>query len=384
MSKNNPTIDLNSFKNLDYPKKMFKHYSLSANSVNVLTGNKNPYLYFSHPNQLNDIVDGSMLLWDLRNLDQEYFALILQGIYKHLGISNENFIKQYSNDELVKLYQESKNIGFHDIKLMLSFLHSFSKGILSLTRKSTNNLMWAHYSYDDGFLIELDIDFLLEKLEQDHEITNCFIFPINYKKKLYTIDFSKYLKFDNNTLNMMQPILYYNSTKYNDWKYEKEWRILINRDKLGHSLNKLDFQTQLLRDKIVGQDVANKQDIFNTKSRKIEISREIISKVILGPYFFNNSYFSEIKSIDNVISYRIKQATEISKSDFEKLNYFILLITELKKNYNNRIEQIEIVTKTGKKDNTSLKRRVCYNIRIIKLNNFVLSIERTRIDLKND
>lgn len=43
MSKNTPTIDLNSFKNLDYPKKMFKHYSLSTNSVNVLTGNKNPY-----------------------------------------------------------------------------------------------------------------------------------------------------------------------------------------------------------------------------------------------------------------------------------------------------------------------------------------------------
>lgn len=51
-----------------------------------------------------------MLLWDLRNLDQEYFALILQGINKHLGISNENFIKQYSNDQLVKLYQESKNM----------------------------------------------------------------------------------------------------------------------------------------------------------------------------------------------------------------------------------------------------------------------------------
>lgn len=80
MSKNTPTIDLNSFKNLDYPKKMFKHYSLSTNSENVLTGNKNPYLYFSYPNQLNDNVDGSMLLWDLRNLDQEYFALILQGI----------------------------------------------------------------------------------------------------------------------------------------------------------------------------------------------------------------------------------------------------------------------------------------------------------------
>lgn len=379
MNKNIPSINLDDFTNLDYPKKMYKHYSLSSNSVNVLTGKANPYLYFSHPNQLNDIVDGSMILWNLKNLEQKYFSLILQGIYKHLGVSNKDFIEQFSNEELIKLYQESKNVDFEDIKLMLSFLNSFNTGILSLTEKCTNNLMWAHYSYDDGFVLELDIDLLLDKLKL--EVTNCYIFPINYEKKLHPIDFSKYLKFENNVLSMMEPTLYYISTKYEDWKYEKEWRILINRNKLGHATNKLDFLTQKLRDKIINQNVSDKQDIFKTDSRKIEIQKETISKIILGPYFFNNLYFSEIHENDDKISFLFKQSTQISESDFQKLKYFILLLTELKKNYNNKIEQIGIENKISQKGNISLERKVQYSIRIIELNNFILSIEKTKIEV---
>ena len=239
MNKNIPNINLNDFTNLNYPKKMYKHYSLNYNSVNVLTGNENPYLYFSHPNQLNDILDGSMLLWDFKNLNQRYFSLILQGIYKHFGISNKDFIGQFSNDKLCKLYQESKNVSFEDIKLMLSFLNSFNTGVLSLTESCNNNLMWAHYSYDDGFVLELNIDKLLEGLKLNFK--DYYIFPISYKKKLYPIDFSKYIKFENSELSMMEPILYYVSTKYKTWKYENEWRVLITKDKLGHSINKLDF-----------------------------------------------------------------------------------------------------------------------------------------------
>ncbi|MXS69746.1 DUF2971 domain-containing protein [Flavobacteriaceae bacterium W22] len=379
MNKNIPPINLNDYTNQNYPKKMYKHYSLSSNSVNVLTGKENPYLYFSHPNQLNDIIDGSMILWDLKNLEQKYFSLILQGIYQHLGISNKDFIDQFSNEELSKLYQESKNIGFEDIKLMLSFLNSFNTGVLSLTENCTSNLMWAHYSYDDGFVLELDIDVLLEKLKQ--EVTNCYIFPINYKKKLHTIDFSKYLKFENNELSMMEPTLYYISTKWKDWKYEKEWRILINKNKLGHTTNKLDFLTPKLRDKIINQNVSDKQDIFKTDSRKIEIKKETISKIILGPYFFNNLYFSEIYENDKNISFLFKQSTQISENDFQKLKYFVLLLTELKKNYNNKIEQIGIENRISKKGNISLERNVYYNIKILELNNFTLSIEKTKIEI---
>ncbi|WP_027125268.1 DUF2971 domain-containing protein [Gelidibacter mesophilus] len=379
MNKNIPNINLNDFTNLNYPKKMYKHYSLNDNSVNVLTGKENPYLYFSHPNQLNDILDGSMLLWDFKNLNQKYFSLILQGIYKCLGISNKDFIEQFTNDKLFESYQKSKNVNFEDLKLMLSFLNSFNTGVLSLTENCDNNLMWAHYSYDDGFVLELNINKLLESLKLN--VKDSYIFPITYKKKLYSIDISKYIKFKNNELSMIEPVLYYISTKYKAWKYEKEWRVLITKDKLGHSRDKLDFITQKLRDKIFDQDVPTKQDIFRTDSRKIDIKKETISKIILGPYFFNNLYFSEICEENNKVFYLFKTSAEITENAFQKLQHFLILVREIKENYNDRIQQIGIANKTSVNGDIYIKRKVCFNIKIVELNKFMMAIEKSEIEI---
>lgn len=371
---NKPDIKIEDYNRIDFPKKLYKHYSLSKNSVSVLGEKNNPYLFFSHPNQLNDLLDGSMYLLDLKNIEFDKYSLLLQGIYKHLGIDNKAFINDNSTEKLKKNFKIHQETDFYEVKLLLSLVNSFATGILSLTETSNNNLLWAHYSGEDGFVIEFNIDNLVTEIQNKN--TKTYIFPINYLEKIYTIDVAEYLKFENNKLDLLKPILYYVSTKVNDWIYEKEWRILIQKNKLGFTVNKLDFESPKLRDKILNQET-KKEDIFDIKNRKIEITRKSISKIIVGPYFFNNQYFSNTKSEKNIVSYLFKTSIEISNSEFEKLQNFVNFLKLIKEHYSGKMEQVEITNTYDENGNNYLERKITKEIFIEEITNYMLVIKIT-------
>ena len=54
---------------VDIPKKLYKYYSLTNNALNNLISRK---VHFSHPYTFNDIMDGSFMVWDYKNLYEDY------------------------------------------------------------------------------------------------------------------------------------------------------------------------------------------------------------------------------------------------------------------------------------------------------------------------
>lgn len=53
---------------IEIPAKFYKYQSISNNGVNNLI---EKYVHFSHPNTLNDIMDGSPMLWDMHDFYEE-------------------------------------------------------------------------------------------------------------------------------------------------------------------------------------------------------------------------------------------------------------------------------------------------------------------------
>src|SRR5690606_27191184 len=65
----------NSDKRIDFsigkPDKLYKYCSLDKFKIEQLKYN---YFYLSHPNQLNDVLDGNPNLWDFSNIEIDDYA----------------------------------------------------------------------------------------------------------------------------------------------------------------------------------------------------------------------------------------------------------------------------------------------------------------------
>lgn len=290
MEKNKP-FEHNKFKytevgieypdDIKIPKHLYKYYSFSKYSVEALVNN---YLYFSHPSQLNDIIDSTDLLLDFENCSIENY----NGLYEYrIGTFGFDRGKKPS-------FEEAKKNNFIDLRSFIYFFGFFNKGLLSLTSCSINKLMMAHYTAETGFILKFERDLLLNSLDDENEINRIQLFPMNYSKTIKPINFFKESKktIENvngkniHSLDYKIPFLYISSLKDIVWKYEDEWRIIIEKDKMGHIAPPLDFRE------------VPKQNIIN--GRKIKYNNNCLNKIILAPMFFNNSSFkAEIKKVNN-------------------------------------------------------------------------------------
>ena len=255
------------------PSELYKYYAFNKNSADAFVNN---YLFFSHPSNLNDIVDSTDLLLNFEDCSKENY----DGIYKY---RNDRF-----HFDLTKKpsYEEAKKDNFIDIRGFIYFSGFFNRGILSLTASPDNKLMMAHYTLEKGFILEFESTKLLNFLENQKENENVRIFPMNYSKTIKPINFfkesKKASKSENgktsHSLNYTVPSLYIASIKDKVWHYEDEWRILIDRANMGHIAPPLDFR-----------EIPNENIIID--GRKIKYESDCLSKIILAPMFFNNSSF---------------------------------------------------------------------------------------------
>ncbi|MCM1168635.1 MAG: DUF2971 domain-containing protein [Bacteroides sp.] len=173
------------------PKTFYKYYSLSENSIDAI---KTPYLYASHPNQLNDPLDCHA---DIINLDdEETLRCLLDGDY-------DAFVNVYGIDWI-------KKNGGNVFKTI-----AYRKcGIVSLTENPNNEAMWVHYAKANGFCVELDV----EKL---HESIGFYgPYPINYQEKLPRINISQ--------IGIRECMAVQTNIKLKDWAYEREWRLIVS------------------------------------------------------------------------------------------------------------------------------------------------------------
>src|SRR5690606_3915904 len=175
---------------------------------------------------------------------------------------------------------------------------SKNAGIISLTTNALQTLMWAHYSSENGFMIELDWKESKNNLKPlNPELNNYAFFPIQYVDKLESIDcFGK---------NFNAPdIPYRNSTaiKRKDWSYENEWRLMTYTIDYG------------VPNSIRGPFT----DIPSHHERKLYYPKKAIKSIVLGKHFFNGSNLEKV--IDDK-TYQLKKGSDLDFVNFLEQNY---------------------------------------------------------------
>jgi len=175
------------------PETLYKYYSINNYSIE---GFVNHFLFSAHPMTLNDKYDCAGELIDYSNLSLVNY---IDRFSKEL--------KLYSVEKVQELYNsENKWIldrTFADLNHLILFMKF---GIISLTEKYDDPLMWAHYSQNSGFVLKLKTTLLPADFFGP--------FPINYVDNLTKIDFLNY--------HSALCVLYQSNVKQNIWATENE------------------------------------------------------------------------------------------------------------------------------------------------------------------
>ncbi len=284
---NSPIIE----HNITKPEHIFKFYGMNKHSVDALIKG---YLYASHPNELNDLLDSSrFLLFTSQKLEFELYNQFL------------GFAYEENKDELVKFYEEdssNKNLCQGYISNHWDTATNLF-GIISMTTKENNTLMWPHYTQEKGFQLKFKTEELEQSIESKINTNEEYLglYPVNYTEKLSPIDISQYQ-------TMFIPLFYVTNVKSDKWNYENEWRFLIGKQNMGVPYSKLGL-------------VATEDYIVNKENRYVYYDNKIIESITLGVNFFNGREF-EILWLDDK---NIKVKPKNIKSNWEYKNQVLLL-----------------------------------------------------------
>lgn len=117
-------------------------------------------------------------------------------------------------------------------------------GVLSLTERPDNLLMWAHYAGEhSGFLIEFDPGHVFFDQRSAEEQLDCCLQPITYSDTRPAVGWKGYV------LALL--------TKSPQWAYEQEWRMVLPlersaRQLAGGSVHLFEFPVEAIRGLVLG------------------------------------------------------------------------------------------------------------------------------------
>ncbi len=227
------------------PKSLSKYYSINEQNILAFLDRK---FFASQPEYFNDLFDGQHFNLNIEECDFETFKFLLE---------NKN-IQQEKNK-----YSQNSKEWLHKMRNTLYSILNAKIGIICLTEQRVSELMWAHYTDNQGFLVEY----------------NCASFPANFGNPIPInyIQYSTEFKLPNGDLALKFYINYL--IKKDIWDYENEFRFI------AHSPNYPSFET-------VGRFSNQKHD-YKKESRLIQYSQSAIIKVVLGFNFFTQ-FISEV------------------------------------------------------------------------------------------
>lgn len=168
-------------------------------------------IFLASPAQFNDPFDSSL---PFRYIEKE---LTEDNIFKKLMEVGRKAWPELTEEELHRRsYERQKSGVFENGDYWKEFHDDFKKnihttfGVISLTSKNDNLLMWAHYANSHkGMCVGLDRDILYETISGT-------IGPVNYAGH-----FPEMSLFDNTTANIIKML----NTKSEHWIYEDEYRL---------------------------------------------------------------------------------------------------------------------------------------------------------------
>ena len=185
----------------------YKYRSLGADSrEHTLRIMSEGRIYFPKLAELNDPHDGKIFFEKSCSVEK------LTDLHRRLKdtYGSPHFEVEDLVDGTGNLVQDRVEELF---KSLVNSKDMFSEyGVLCLSETCTNPLMWAHYSKHTGVCIEFDgAGTALQDPKRNHRIRYSRDYPV-----VKITDFA----YGNNAVNAIL------RTKCEDWRYEKEWRLL--------------------------------------------------------------------------------------------------------------------------------------------------------------
>lgn len=185
------------------PTHLFKYRCVSTRSLRMLKEGK---YFFASAHSFNDPLDCSVEpIYELPHIDKiiENQAIILQnndGISFEEALQKSQVIRNVPKADLEKIMQR--------IRYQIQQILKDEYGILSLSAKNDNILMWSHYAdYHKGFCIQFN-----RSPDNPLRVTQ----PVEYVE-----EYPYFCYFDDLPGNIAKKTIL---TKSCDWSYEEEWR----------------------------------------------------------------------------------------------------------------------------------------------------------------
>lgn len=156
------------------------------------------------------------------------------------GVFNDPFEGQQSSDSLIKILEEHNSNGQLNKQIADARTHGANQiyvniGVLCLTTKPDNLLMWSHYAKNhEGIVVEFDIThpFFNQKIEKENSEEICSYRGRPLKVQYRTDRYEAKWKHD----YTHDPLL----VKSAEWSYEDEYRMFLDIDSAENQPIKTD------------------------------------------------------------------------------------------------------------------------------------------------
>jgi len=232
-------------------------------------------------------------------------------------------------------------------------------GIISLTENKNDTLMWPHYTQEMGFQLKLNSEKLKESIKSNLSPKESLvgIYPMNYTDKIIPIDVSKFRRFD-------IPFIYSTNVKSDRWKYESEWRFIINKGKMGVPFSKVGL-------------AALPDQNMNHSNRFVKYDLHAVEEICLGWNFFTSKNF--------FIKWNNEKEIEIELLNHAKGHeHYLNFLNFISENLNDKIclSGVKYETQTGKPSLVRIKEKI--TLKKITDTKFVLSRKKNEILFRND
>ena len=238
------------YKNSKVPNKLYRYRPINILNLKALKDN---YIYLSSPSSFNDIydcflnIDSKLMLLDSMlnkdwykdnpfTKDELEILLLIQQRVSSEGMTLYdfiNFLEMDTNKLLNDKLKSSKGfVSYNDtyecFKLEIPSSPTKKKHIPSniacFTETFDNVLMWAHSAqYKKGFYIEYDIS--------EYENIRNNMYPILYMEEPPFLP-ELFRDYQKGKVDITHIQSLFTTIKYNEWQYEKEWRLFGRESRL--------------------------------------------------------------------------------------------------------------------------------------------------------
>ncbi len=206
------------------PRKLYKYYKFNTRNITAL---KKQNIFFASPIDFNDPYDCKLNISHVQPTEQEYlklYEIYLKEVLQNGGTKEQSDIEHMTDG---KLNDNFRNVVNESLKNSLKeYIHKFrnERSLACFSSKKDDILMWAHYADGHrGFCLEFDTK--REPFNKALEVFYKESFP-KMKTVRLLLD-EKYKPFENTI-----------QTKYTQWEYEKEWRILHKESRMSYTYPK--------------------------------------------------------------------------------------------------------------------------------------------------